>query len=109
MLDSMRQAGFNLERVTLTCNRDGCDPNNLSLEDVRETVKLPVRASVPDDWDTVCSAMNLGEPLATHAPKSRVRTAIRDLAERLHRRESKADEKGAVRKSGLFSKIFSDA
>jgi pilus assembly protein CpaE len=109
MLDGMRQAGFNLERVKLVCNRAGCDPNNLSVDDVRETVKLPVRASVPDEWGTVCSSLNLGEPLATHAPKSKARLAIRDLAERLYRPESEADEQEAGKKGGLFSKIFADA
>ena len=109
MLDGMRQVGFNLERVKLICNRYGCDPSNLSLDDVRETLNMPVYTTLPDDWAAMCASMNLGEPLATHAPKARVRTALRDLAQRLHQPECETDEQEAGKKGGLLSKIFSDA
>lgn len=109
MLEGMRQVGFNLERVKLICNRHGCDPSNLALDDVRETLNMPVHTAIPDDWAVVCASMNLGEPLATHSPKARVRTALRDLAQRLHQPERETDEKEAGKRGGLFSKIFSDA
>ncbi len=109
MVDGMRQVGFNLERVQLVCNRLGCDPNNLSLDDVRNTVNLPVKAALPDDWTTICAAMNLGEPLRTHAPKSRLRVALKELARRLHDPAAADDEPEDGKKGGLFSKIFSDA
>ena len=69
-------------------------------------------ATIPDDWATVSSAVNLGEPLSTRGPKTRVRMAIRELAERLHLGDAAAAEtaKEAKGKSPrLLSKIFSDA
>ena len=109
MLDGMREAGFNLDRVKLICNRAGRGTGNLSLEDVRETLDLDIHAVLPDDWATVSGSINLGEALAVHAPKSRVRQALRDLASRLHGGDDHADESDVQRKSGLLSKIFSDA
>ena len=109
MLDGMRQAGFNVDRVKLICNRMGRDSNSLSIEDVRETLNLPVYAALPEEWATMSGSVNLGDPLASYAPKARLRLAIRDLAQRLHHGDSEADERDNGRKGGLFSKIFSDA
>lgn len=109
MIDGMRQVGFNLDRVKLVCNRSGRAAGNLSLDDVRETLDLAIHAVLPDDWATMGGAVNLGEPLATHAPKSRLRLAFLDLAERLHRPGEAADENEGARKGGLLGRIFSDA
>lgn len=109
MLEGMRQVGFNLERVKLICNRTCRDVGAVSLDDVRETLGIRVEAALPDDWATMSAAVNLGEPLALYAPKSRIRTALRELAERLHHPEHRADEQDAGKKGGIFSKIFSDA
>jgi pilus assembly protein CpaE len=109
MLDGMRQVGFNLDRVKLICNRTCRDAGALSLEDVRETLNMKVQATLPDDWATMNSAINLGEPLAVHAPKSRIRTTIRELAERLHRPERQSDEQDTGKRGRIFSKILSDA
>jgi pilus assembly protein CpaE len=108
MVDGMREAGFNLDRLKLICNRCGRTSANLSLEDVREAMNLSVYTALPDDWPTMSGAINLGEALASYAPKSRIRLAIRDLAERLHSGDDQADETEDHRKGGLLSKIFSD-
>ena len=81
----------------------------LSMEDVRETLNMKVQATLPDDWATMSSAINLGEPLAVHAPKSRIRTTIRELAERLHQPERQSDEQDTGKRGRIFSKILSDA
>lgn len=109
MIQGMREVGFNLDRVKLICNRSGRDLGSLSLDDVRETLGLEVHAVLPEDWATISGAINLGEPLVEHAPKSRLALAVRDLAERLHQPESPADETVCARKGGLLSRIFSDA
>jgi len=109
MVEGMREVGFNLDRVKLVCNRAGRASGNLTIDDVRETLDMDVFAVLPDEWATMSGSINLGEPLAAHAPKSRIRMALRDLAERLHQRDHQTDEKEAGRKGGLLSKIFSDA
>ncbi len=70
---------------------------------------VEVYAALPDDWPTMSGAINLGEPLAGFAEKSRIRAGVRDLAERLHRHDDGADETKDGKRGGLFSKIFSDA
>ncbi len=109
MVEGMREVGFNLGRLKLICNRSGRASGNLALDDVRETLNLDVHSVLPDDWATMSGSINLGEPLATFAPKSRVRLALLDLAERLHGSDGQADEQEGKTKGGLFSKIFSDA
>ncbi|HRX85930.1 MAG TPA: AAA family ATPase [Phycisphaerae bacterium] len=107
MLGGMREVGFNLDRMRLLCNRVGCEGGGITLDDVNATLGMDVFAQIPDDWVAVNQAMNVGEPLATAAPKSKVRQAIRSIAQMLHDPEGEAAEAPAARKrGGLFSKIF---
>ena len=109
MIEGMREAGYNMDRMKLVCNRVNREKGTLTLEDVSATLKVPEFARIPDEWATVSAAINLGEPLAVHGPKTKVRCAIRDLAARLHGQGSEADEKnGSKQAGGLLSKIFAD-
>ncbi|MBI4717132.1 MAG: hypothetical protein HY763_04950 [Planctomycetes bacterium] len=108
ILDAMREGGYNLERVKLVCNRVGRESVALSVDDIAETLALKPYASIPDDWATVSGAINLGETLAAHSPKSKVRLAIREIAERLHSPAAGSDDKD-TRKKGLIERIFTNA
>ena len=105
ILDELRDAGYNLERTKLVCNRIGRESGSLSVRDAAETLGVPVYASIPDDWPTVSAAINLGVTLPTHSPKSKVRLAIREIAERLHTAEPESDDKD-TNKKGLIGRIF---
>jgi len=107
ILDSMREAGYNLERSRLVCNRVGKESSHLSVKDVESTVNLRSTSIIPDDWDAVGGAINLGLPLLSHCPKNRVRLAIRELAEQLHTPDDHADEKMSTKK-GLMGRIFAE-
>jgi pilus assembly protein CpaE len=106
MLDAMKQAGFNLDRVRLVCNRLGKESSNLSVADVEATLNMEIFAALPDDWPGVSASINLGEPLARSQPRSKVRLAIQELAERLHNGTDDAAEPVGGRKGGILSKIF---
>jgi pilus assembly protein CpaE len=107
MLSGMREVGFNLDRMRLVCNRIGCEGGGITMHDVDATLGMDVFAQVPDDWSTVNAAMNVGEPLASSAPKSKVRLAIRSIAQALHDPSEDLAEAAVTRKrTGLFSKIF---
>ena len=107
MLQGMGEAGYNLERMRLVCNRVGCEGGGVNIEDVSATLNMEVFAEVPDEWMTVNAAMNIGEPLATHAPKSKVRQAICSIAQRLHNPGGVVGEDDVEnKKRGLLSKIF---
>ncbi len=51
ILEGMREAGFNLERTRLVCNRVGKESSHLSVQDVVSTVNLRSYSTIPDDWD----------------------------------------------------------
>ncbi len=73
-------SGFNLERLRLVVNRVPRKPGAVTPDKIAETLKRPVFCQIPDENEIVCGAINLGLPLATHAPDSRVRAAIVGLA-----------------------------
>jgi pilus assembly protein CpaE len=105
ILQNMRENGYDLECAKLVCNRVGRGSGQLSVDDIAKTLGLEVFASIPDDWDTVSGAINLGEPLLNHSPKSKVRLALQEIAERLHTPDPDADDRDN-RKQGLIGRIF---
>ncbi len=109
ILQGMEEGGFDSERAKLLVNRVGRESGPLSLSDMEGTLNKRVFQSVPDDWVTVSNAINLGETLAERGPKSKVRTAVQDLATRIHAPDRAGDAKEPAKKGKLLSKIFSDA
>ncbi len=109
ILQGMDEAGFDLERAKLIINRISRESGPLNIDDVEATLNKNSFATLPDDWATVCSSINLGEALATRSPKSKIRTAIRDLATLIHSPDGDGSEKEQGKKGNLLSKIFSDA
>ena len=110
ILQGMQEAGFNLDRTHLVCNRIGKESGPLAISDVESTLNKRIYTTIPDDWPTVSAAVNLGEPLCSRGPKTKVRAAIRELAERIHL-PAGTDDSGHSSKRGnrLLAKIFSDA
>ncbi|MFQ5413598.1 MAG: CpaE family protein [Phycisphaerae bacterium] len=107
ILDGLRETGYNLGRMRLICNRVGRDAGQLSIRDVAQTLGIGEFASIPEDWSAVCAAINIGEPLLTHSPKSKARVAIREIAERLHNADDECDDDSSVAaKKGLIGRIF---
>lgn len=107
ILENMRDNGYNLERAKLICNRAGRSSGHLSVNDVTETLGLGLFASIPDDWETASGAINLGEPLQAYSPKSKLRVAIQEIAERLHSPDSQTDDDDKdTRKQSLIGRIF---
>lgn len=107
ILEELREAGYNLDRFKLVCNRVGRDSAHLEIEHVEQTVRKGIDHQIPDDWKTVSSAINMGVPLIECAPKSRVRAAIRELAQLIA--EPEAADETASAKPGFFGRIFSGA
>lgn len=105
IIEGLRAGGYNLGRTKLICNRVGRESGHLTVENVAETLGLDVFATIPDDWATVSMAINIGEPLYTHSPKSKVRVALQEIAQRLHTPPAETDDKDA-KKRGLIGRIF---
>ena len=105
LLENMRENGQSMDRIKLVCNRVGRMSGHLSVNDLTSTLGLEAFASLPDDWETASGGINLGEPLITYSPKSKLRLAIQQIAQSLHGSGGQTDEKGA-RKQGLIGRIF---
>lgn len=105
ILDDLNGNGYSPERTKLVINRAGRDASALSIDDVSGTLNLSAFATIPDDWPTVSAAINLGETLQQYGPKTKVREAIQEIAQRLHSPESESDDK-STRKKGLIGRIF---
>src|SRR5204863_1334765 len=76
--------GYNMHRVQLLCNRFDSEPGHLELAQVERTLGRPIFATIPDDWKSVSSSVNIGQPLSAQWGRSRVRQAMRRLAEKIH-------------------------
>jgi pilus assembly protein CpaE len=109
IVEALRMANHNMDRVRLVCNRVGREAGSLTPDNVAETLGLEVFASIPDEWSAISGAINLGEPLCSHSPKSRVRHSILEIAQRLHKPSADADDKEArSNKKGLIGRIFAN-
>lgn len=106
--NGMRDNGINMTRVKLLCNRMGRSVGHLSASDVTATLGLELFTGIPNDWETASGALNLGESLMTNNPKSKLRIAIQEIAERLHVPHEPTDEKD-VRKPSLIGRIFANS
>lgn len=108
ILQNMRENGYNTERTRLICNRVGRDSGQMTVRNVSETLGLDVFATIPDDWEAVSGAINLGEPLRVHGPKTKVRAVIEEIAVRLHSPTGDGENR-EERKKGLLGRIFAGA
>jgi len=105
----MREVGFNLDRVKILCNRFGNDSGSISPEYVEETLNHKIFHYLPDEWVSVSSAINMGVPLCQEYSKTKICSAIKELAEKLYTPEG-AEGSGSAdghKGGGLFSKMFS--
>jgi pilus assembly protein CpaE len=104
MMQELAVQGFNTDRISLVCNRLGRDSAHLEVSQVETILNRKILLTLADDWKAVSSSVNIGQPLKTEFPRSKVRNDIRNLARIIHCPEtmSAAANKGA----GLFGKFF---
>jgi Flp pilus assembly CpaE family ATPase len=108
LVHRLLQQGLNGDRLQLICNRGDRDNSGLEREHVESTLGRKIFCCLPDEWNVVSNAINVGEPLAGCAPRSRIRQAIQELAQRLARPEEDATAVKPKKAGGLFAKIFSE-
>jgi len=112
LLNELRRGGYNLDQVRLVCNRSSREAGYLEPADVETTLNRKLDWMLPDDWKTSSTAINVGSPLADFAPRSKLRQAIKQMAEDLARkpvsgvpsgRESEEQTVSHGSKKGRFS------
>lgn len=112
LMESLRDAGYNLDRLKLVVNRGASSRSgseHLSPQDISATLSTELFSVIPNDPDHCAAAINLGEPLAAGASKSKVRLGILEMAQRLHAPSDSADERTggpATKKPTLLGRLF---
>ena len=107
LLRELGREGFNLDQVRLVCNRYGRDAGYLEPGDVEASLGRKLSWIIPDDWRAASNAVNVGAPLLEHAPKSKLRMTIQEMADSIANRGNtdEQDEEsgdGESRKKGLI-------
>lgn len=109
MLQDLARKGYNMDRIRLVCNRFGREAGFLDASDAEGTLSRKIDYTLPDDWKTSSTAVNVGTPLAEWAPKSRLRLAYRQIAQALAAElpggsgEPAEQNESTEQRKGLFS------
>lgn len=111
LIHELGRNGYNLEQVRLVCNRFNRDSGFLEQADVEATLRRPLNWIVPEDWKTASSAVNVGAPLVTYAPKSKLRAALQQMAAALAAVAPPEEAGGPEKRNGdgrksLLSSLF---
>jgi len=80
ILTELARKGYNMDRVRVVCNRFGRETGYLEPADVETTLGRQLSFTIPDDWKTSSTAVNVGTALLDWAPKSKLRAAYRQIA-----------------------------
>jgi pilus assembly protein CpaE len=108
IMQELRTTGYNMDRMQLVCNRCGREAGYLEPSDVETILSRKIDWYLPDDWKTSSMAVNMGQPLASHAPKSKLRQVYRQIAAKLvHGEQESVDIEGGDSKKGGLRSFFS--
>ena len=72
-----------VDKVKVVVNRVGSDDCDITLAKAEETIGRPIYWQVPNDYRAVLGARVAGEPLLTHAPRSKTHHSLVGLANAL--------------------------
>lgn len=90
VVGKLAEEGYSRERILMTINRDGTGDSALRDEDIAQTVGLPIRHSIPNDYPVAAGSMNMGKLMNVYAPEHPIWQRIRQLAEMVLRDEPAA-------------------
>ncbi len=79
-LDAVIAHGIPEERIHIVLNRGDTNTGRVSKEDLEETIKRPVVAVIPNDFQFMAKALDFGQPGATTDRNNPVGLAIASLA-----------------------------
>ncbi len=80
ILSELNSTGYAIERLKLVCNRHGRESGYLDQADVETTLRRKIDFLIPDEWKSSAAAVNMGAPLLTIGPRTKLRQAYRKMA-----------------------------
>ena len=106
-LDLFSRMGYDGEKVKLVINRNSAQPHPTILKELEKSFGYPVFHKMPNEnYSTVSSSINKGEPLSILSPDSKLGRSIFDLANRLcTSTNSDGDDEKSKKKSGFLKKL----
>ena len=81
--DTLLRMGVPEERLQVIVNRGDGRSGRVAVKDIEETIKKPVFASIPNDFQFVARSIDFGRPIAALDRNSPVRSAIRKMARKI--------------------------
>jgi pilus assembly protein CpaE len=81
-MGALRNLGVNLKNVKLVVVRERSG-EEVTMKQVREMFGIPIHWMLPNDYSTVVTAINRGEPLLTLLPRSRIAKSLTQLSQTL--------------------------
>lgn len=103
-IEALRNMGMSDDRIEVVVNRNDGRTGRLTEADLAETVKKPVFASVPNDYQFVARSIDIGRPIAALDRNSPVRSAIRQLARKIVNNSSGPEQAGD--RKGFLSRLL---
>ncbi len=107
---ALNHLGIPSERVEVVVNRADGRSGRLTEKDVQETLKKPIFATIPNDFQFVARSIDVGKPIASLDQNNAVRSAIRKIAKKVMTSPSAAAPpkgKDKEQKRGLFGRLLS--
>lgn len=104
MVQELSVQGFNTDRISFICNRVGRESAHLEIRQVETILNCKVFLTISDDWKSISSSINIGQPLKVEFGRAKVRQELRNLAMKIHCPEKLAAEE--AKRGGLFGKFF---
>ena len=80
---ALNHLGIPSERVEVVVNRADGRSGRLTEKDVQETLKKPIFATIPNDFQFVARSIDVGKPIASLDQNNAVRAAIRKIAKKV--------------------------
>jgi pilus assembly protein CpaE len=87
---SLRRMAIDTHKIKLVANRFIKKGWDIEPAEVERTLGLKITYTVPNDFKTAITAINLGEPLVLHAPKTEISQALVGLAKSLGERDGQS-------------------
>lgn len=83
LMQQLIREGYNTERIKLIVNRVGKESGGILVEHVEQALNRQMSYQIAEDWKTATGSMNVGDPLVTYAPNSKLRLSLKELAGQL--------------------------
>lgn len=104
--DALLNLGIPDDRIRVVVNRTTKSAGRISESAAEDTVRKPIFARVPNDYEFVARSLDFGRPIAALDRDNPVRKAIREMAHKLANVAPEADAAEAPRK-GLLGRLLS--